>query len=153
MLIVCPMQLWCYWFIGWLVVGWLVYCFYKWWYWNMSVFIFLIDSFVFCRYFETPLPQLFLFHEILKMSISLFYTCVKWKYCENSEKCERGCQNTCKIVDICPFVLSRWCFFDYVSLNHWLLLVLWLCERFELTHYNVYREHYYNVYSVFRARH
>ena len=30
------------------------------------------------------------------MTISLYYKCVKILYGENSEKCERGCQNTCK---------------------------------------------------------
>ena len=41
----------------------------------------------FHRYFDTP-PQLF--HHIQKMTISWSYTCVKWKYGENSEKCKRG---------------------------------------------------------------
>ena len=27
------------------------------------------------------------------------YTCMKWKYGEISEKCERGCLNTCKFLD------------------------------------------------------
>ena len=34
-------------------------------------------------------PPLALFHKFLKMMISWFCTCVKWKYSENSEKCER----------------------------------------------------------------
>ena len=52
----------------------------------------------FYRYFDTH-PQLF--HEIREMMISWSYTCRKWKYDENSEKCERGCQNTCKIRSLC----------------------------------------------------
>ena len=47
----------------------------------------------FYTYFDTP-PQLF--HQIQKMSILLSYTFRKWKDSENSEKCKRGCQNTCK---------------------------------------------------------
>ena len=47
----------------------------------------------FYRYFDTP-PQIF--HQIRKITISCSYTFMKWKYGEISEKCERGCQNTCK---------------------------------------------------------
>ena len=53
----------------------------------------LSKKILFYRYFDTP-PQLF--HVILKMTISWFYTCMKWKYGKKSEKCERGYQNTCK---------------------------------------------------------
>ena len=37
-----------------------------------------------------------IFHQILKMTILLFYMCMKWKYGDNYEKCEKGSQNTCK---------------------------------------------------------
>ena len=50
-------------------------------------------DYLFYTYFDTP-PQLF--HQIQKMTIFLSYKLTKWKYGENSEKSEGGCQNTCK---------------------------------------------------------